>query len=83
MDRLLNSGNLENLCEVLGHADRNAGRMGYCLGLMVPIERNCVEHLAARMNPLHVRTKYQSLGRSNLKMQCSQSSAIGYGPLWW
>ena len=52
---------LEYLCEVLGHADRNAGLMDYCRGLMLPIERKSVEPLAAHMDPLHVRSKHQSL----------------------
>jgi SRSO17 transposase len=49
------------LCGALGHADRNAGLMDYCQGLMLPIERKSVEPLAAHMDPLHVRSKHQSL----------------------
>lgn len=52
---------LEYLCEALGHADRNAGLMDYCRGLMLPIERKSVEPLAAHTDPLHVRSKHQSL----------------------
>lgn len=49
------------LCGALGHADRNAGLKGYCQGLMLPIERKSVEPLAAHTDPLHVRSKHQSL----------------------
>jgi len=54
-------GYLEYLCGALGHADRNAGLMDYCRGLMLPIERKSVEPLAAHTDPLHVRSKHQSL----------------------
>lgn len=49
------------LCGALGHADRNAGLMDYCRGLMLPIERKSVEPLASHIDPLHVRSKHQSL----------------------
>lgn len=49
------------LCEALGHADRNTSLMDYCRGLMLPIERKSVEPLAAHSDPLHVRSKHQSL----------------------
>lgn len=54
-------GYLEYLCEALGHADRNPGLMDYCRGLMLPIDRKSVEPLAAHTDPLHVRSKHQSL----------------------
>lgn len=49
------------LCDALGHADRNAGLMDYCQGLMLPIERKSVEPMAAHADPLHTRSKHQSL----------------------
>ena len=49
------------LCEALGHADRNAGLIDYCQGLMLPIERKSVEPLAAHVDPMHTRSKHQSL----------------------
>ena len=52
---------LAYLCEALGHADRNAGLMDYCRGLMLPIGRKSVEPLAAHTDPLHVRSRHQSL----------------------
>ncbi len=52
---------LDYLCGALGHADRNGGLMDYCRGLMLPIERKSVEPLAAHTDPLHVRSKHQSL----------------------
>lgn len=52
---------LERLAGVLGHADRRAGLMDYCRGLMLPIKRKSIEPLAASMDPLRVRAKHQSL----------------------
>lgn len=52
---------LAYLSEALGHVDRHAGLVDYCRGLMLPIERKSVEPLAAHTDPLHVRSKHQSL----------------------
>ena len=52
---------INGLCEVLGHRDRHAGFADYSRGLMLPIERKSVEPLAANTDPLHVRSKHQSL----------------------
>jgi len=52
---------INGLCEVLGHQDRHAGFADYSRGLMLPIERKSVEPLAANTDPLHVRSKHQSL----------------------
>ena len=38
-------GYLEHLCEALQHNDRNAGLIGYCQGLMLPLRRKSVEPL--------------------------------------
>jgi SRSO17 transposase len=51
----------DDLCGALGHADRNVGLKDYCRGLMLPIERKSVEPIAAHTDPLHVRSKHQSL----------------------
>ncbi len=51
----------EYLCDALGHADRNAGLMDYCQGLMLPIERKSVEPIAAHADPMHASSKHQSL----------------------
>ena len=52
---------LEQLADVLGHADRRAVLLDYCRGLMLPIKRKSVEPLAAHLDPLHVQAKHQSL----------------------
>lgn len=52
---------LQYLCEGLGHADRHEGLMGYCQGLMLPLERKSIEPLAAGLAPKHVRARHQSL----------------------
>ena len=52
---------MEHLAEGLGHADRHAGLSGYCMGLMLPLSRKSVEPMAARIDPLHVSAKHQSM----------------------
>src|SRR3989337_2765738 len=52
---------MNHLCDVLGHQDRHAGFADYSRGLMLPLERKSVEPLAAHTDPLHVRSKHQSL----------------------
>jgi SRSO17 transposase len=54
-------GYLDRLAGVLGHAERRAGLVDYCRGLMLPIKRKSVEPLAAHVDPLHVQAKHQSL----------------------
>jgi SRSO17 transposase len=52
---------LEDLCAALGHKNRHEPFQGYCKGLMLPIERKCVEPLAAHIDPGNVRSRHQSL----------------------
>ena len=52
---------MDHLSEGLGHADRHAGLRGYCTGLMSPAKRKSVEPMAAHLDPLHVRSRHQSL----------------------
>ena len=52
---------MEHLAEGLGHADRHAGLSGYCTGLMLPLSRKSVEPMAARIDPLHVSARHQSM----------------------
>lgn len=68
---------LEHLCGALGHADRNAGLMDYCRGLMLPIERKSVEPLAAHTDPLHVRSKHQSLHHFVADSDWSDTAVLG------
>ena len=68
---------LEHLCGALGHADRNAGLMDYCRGLMLPIERKSVEPLAAHTDPLHVQSKHQSLHHFVADSDWSDKAVLG------
>ena len=52
---------LSRLCEVLGHADRDAPMREYCTGLMLPLKRKSVEPIAAHIGPHAVSAKHQSL----------------------
>jgi DDE superfamily endonuclease/Phage integrase family/Phage integrase, N-terminal SAM-like domain len=52
---------MAHLGEGLGHADRHAGLLGYCTGLMSPLARKSVEPMAAHVDPLKVRSRHQSL----------------------
>ena len=52
---------LSRLCEVLGHADREAPMREYCTGLMLPLKRKSVEPIAAHIGPQAVSAKHQSL----------------------
>ena len=52
---------LEYLSRVLSHIERYRGLKDYCWGLMLPIKRKCIEHLAGYFTSLKVAAKYQSL----------------------
>jgi SRSO17 transposase len=52
---------MAHLSEGLGHADRHAGLRGYCTGLMSPLARKSVEPMAAQVDPMHARSRHQSL----------------------
>ena len=52
---------MAHLSEGLGHADRHAGLRGYCTGLMSLLARKSVEPMAAQVDPLHARSRHQSL----------------------
>jgi SRSO17 transposase len=52
---------MAHLSEGLRHADRHAGLLGYCTGLMSPLARKSVEPMAAHVDPLKVRSRHQSL----------------------
>jgi SRSO17 transposase len=68
---------LERLAGVLGHADRKAGLMGYCQGLMLPIKRKSVEPLAAYLDPAHVQAKHQSLHHFVAQSPWSDAAVLG------
>jgi SRSO17 transposase len=52
---------VEALGVVLGHADRQQPMHDYCLGLLMPIERESVEPMAAVTAPAQVAANHQSL----------------------
>ena len=59
---------LTRLARGLGHAHRHADLSGYYTGLMLPLSCKSVEHMAARINPLHA-----SAGRRSLHHFVAQS----------
>ena len=52
---------LDSLARAARHADRSEPLKAYCRGLLLPIERKCVEPMAARLAPHNVRRTHQSL----------------------
>src|SRR5580693_9799725 len=52
---------VEALGVVLGHADRQQPMHDYCLGLLMPIERERVEPIAAVTAPAQIAANHQSL----------------------
>jgi SRSO17 transposase len=52
---------IQSISGVLGNQSR-VGPMGeYCSGLMLPLERKSIEPMAARLGPMDVESKHQSL----------------------
>ena len=52
---------LERLSLAVRHADRREPLRAYLTGLLLPGERKSVEPIAAKLDPLHVRARHQSL----------------------
>ena len=52
---------LERLGVAAGHADRREPLRAYLTGLLLPGERKSVEPMAAKLDPLHVQARHQSL----------------------
>ena len=52
---------VEDLIQVIGHADRAKPMHDYCTGLLLPVERKSVEPMAAATDPARVSAKHQSL----------------------
>jgi SRSO17 transposase len=52
---------LDRLSVAVGHADRREPLRAYLTGLLLPGERKSVEPMAAKLDPLHVRARHQSL----------------------
>ena len=73
---------MAHLAEGLGHADRHAGLSGYCTGLMMPLSRKSVEPMAARVDPLHVSAKHQSLHHFVAKADWSDQQLLNRVARW-
>jgi len=52
---------VEQLANVMGHADRKRPLNDYCTGLVMPLERKSVEPMAALTSPGHASAQHQSL----------------------
>jgi SRSO17 transposase len=52
---------LHSLARVIGHADRQEPLKSYIKGLCLPGERKSIEPMAAKVDPLHVQAKHQSM----------------------
>ncbi len=52
---------LGQLGAAVGHADRRAPLRAYVTGLLLPGDRKSVEPMAAKVDPLHVQARHQSL----------------------
>ena len=52
---------VEALVGVIGHADRATPLRDYCMGLLMPAERKCVEPIAALTAPARAAAQHQSL----------------------
>lgn len=52
---------LGQLGAAVGHADRRAPLRAYLTGLLLPGDRKSVEPMAAKVDPLHVQARHQSL----------------------
>jgi len=49
------------LAKAAGHADRREPLALYCQGLILPGDRKSIEPMAARLDPIHVQARHQSL----------------------
>ena len=52
---------IAQLATAVGHEDRREPMRAYCQGLVLPGDRKSVEPMAARVDPLHVRSRHQSM----------------------
>jgi len=52
---------VEDLSQVIGHADRAEPLRAYCKGMLLPLERKSVEPMAAATAPAQVSAKHRSL----------------------
>lgn len=67
---------LERLSVAVGHADRREPLRAYLTGLLLPGERKSIEPMAAKLDPLHVRARHQSLHHFVAKAPWSESELL-------
>jgi len=65
------------LAKAVGHADRREPVALYCQGLILPGDRKSVEPMAARLDPLHVQARHQSLHHLVAKAGWSDEAVLG------
>ena len=64
------------LAKAVGHADRREPVALYCQGLILPGDRKSVEPMAARLDPLHVQARHQSLHHLVAKAGWSDAAVL-------
>jgi len=67
---------LERLSVAVGHADRREPLRAYLTGLLLPGERKSVEPMAAKLDPLRVQARHQSLHHFVAKAPWSELELI-------
>jgi len=65
------------LAKAAGHADRREPLALYCQGLILPGERKSVEPMAARLDPVHVQARHQSLHHLVAQAGWSDEAVLG------
>lgn len=67
---------VERLSLAVGHEDRREPLGAYLSGLLLPGERKSVEPMAAKLDPLHVRARHQSLHHFVAKAPWSEQALL-------
>lgn len=67
---------VDELAAAVGHADRREPLRGYCTGLLLPGRRKSVEPMAARLEPMRVSARHQSLHHFVAKAEWSDDAVM-------
>ena len=67
---------IEQLSEVIGHADRHGPLASYCTGLLLPGTRKSVEPMAARVDPMRASARHQALHHFVAKAEWSDQEML-------
>ena len=67
---------VERLSLAVGHEDRREPLRAYVSGLLMPGDRKSVEPMAAKLDPLHVRARHQSLHHFVAKASWSEQALL-------